>query len=591
MPITLSSIITNTVAGATGPTGPTGATGPVGASGSPANGTPRIVTIGYVGDNTAANVSGGEVITLTGSNFASGAAVVIDGETVGVVSVANSTSISFESPVKSTGSYILYVVNPDGGTGIFIPGIQYSGTPTWTTPAGNIGSMYENVPFSNTLIATGDVPISYAVQSGSLPPGATLNSNGVITGPSTTTSSPTTYTFTVRASDAENQDTDRQFNIIVNPDVITWSAPANGNVYTVISGNLISNVTLSATSESGYAIQYSANTLPSGLTLLGNTISGTPVVVGNTDTLLTATANTTNRSAPRVIKWVVDVPYTEPGQQAYTTPGTYSWTAPAGVYAVSVVCVGGGGSGNHGYGTDTAGGAGGGGGGLGWKNRISVTPGQSYTVVVGSGGANTAAGGFSGNGTAGSNSYFISETTVKGEGGKAAFNNTGGAGGTYVGDGGGNGGAGANSASFNPGSGGGAGGYSGNGGSGTRTTGNSGSGGGGGGGGGGGFMAAGGGGGVGILGQGANGAGGTAGPYLEPAGGGGGGSGGANGTNGSTGTNGRNNAGGAGGGYGGGGGGAVIQYDTATGGAGAGGAVRIIWGTGRSFPSTNTSNM
>ena len=34
-----------------------------------------------------------------------------------------------------------------------------------------------------------------------------------------------------------------------------------------------------------------------------------------------------------------------PGQQQYTTPGTYSWTAPAGITSVSVVCVAGGGSG------------------------------------------------------------------------------------------------------------------------------------------------------------------------------------------------------------------------------------------------------
>jgi hypothetical protein len=30
-------------------------------------------------------------------------------------------------------------------------------------------------------------------------------------------------------------------------------------------------------------------------------------------------------------------------QQAFTTPGTYTWVAPAGITSVSVVCVGGGG--------------------------------------------------------------------------------------------------------------------------------------------------------------------------------------------------------------------------------------------------------
>jgi hypothetical protein len=66
------------------------------------------------------------------------------------------------------------------------------------------------------------------------------------------------------------------------------------------------------------------------------------------------------------------------GQQAYTTPGTYSWVAPLGVTSVSVVTVGGGGGG----GGSPSYYKGGGGGGLGYKNNISVTPGASYTVVV-----------------------------------------------------------------------------------------------------------------------------------------------------------------------------------------------------------------
>ena len=53
------------------------------------------------------------------------------------------------------------------------------------------------------------------------------------------------------------------------------------------------------------------------------------------------------------------------------------WTCPTNVTSVSVVCIGGGGGGNGGgFGI---GGAGGGGGGLGYKNNISVTPGQTYT--------------------------------------------------------------------------------------------------------------------------------------------------------------------------------------------------------------------
>lgn len=251
------------------------------------------------------------------------------------------------------------------------------------------------------------------------------------------------------------------------------------------------------------------------------------------------------------------------GQQAYTAAGTYSWVAPAGVTSVSVVAVGGGGNARS---------TGGGGGALGYKNSHSVTPGNSYTVVVGA---------------AGSDSYFVNTSTVKGGGGGAGTCvGTPGSGGTYTGCGGGAGGSGAG----NGGGGGGAGGYSGSGGAGSTGTGSAGLGGGGGGGGGGPY-AGGGGGGVGILGQGANGSGGAGGGSVG-SGGSSGSSGPANGGNGSTSYNGCYGTfgiGGTGGTYGGGGGAGFVTLGGQ--GVGKNGAVRIIWpGTTRQFPSTCTGD-
>ena len=250
------------------------------------------------------------------------------------------------------------------------------------------------------------------------------------------------------------------------------------------------------------------------------------------------------------------------GQVTYATAGTYTWTCPSYVTKVSVVCIGGGGGGGAGD-PNAARCGGGGGGGLGWKNNIPVTPGQSYTVVVGAAGLQ----GNYNNGSAGGDSYFIDATTVKGGGGGAG-NRYGGqaSGGTYVGDGGGNGGLGGNY------SGGGAGGYSGNGGDGgMRDLGGTGGNGSGGAAGGGGVAttSGGNGGGVGIFGQGSSGAGGASG-----GGAGSGGSGGANGgSNGGT--------------YGGGNRGATYNGNGESAG---GGAVRIIWGYGRAFPSTLTTD-
>ena len=268
---------------------------------------PRVSTITYPGDDTAADTAGGQTIILTGSGFVAGANVLINGSAVGVVSVVSSTSITFTSPANSTGSYVVYVVNPDGSTAIAIPGIQYSGTPNWTTAAGTLGNVYETASFNQTVTATGDAPITYSVFSGSLPPGSTFNSNGTITGTSQLLSSPTTYSFTVRATDAQLQDTNRAFSISVIPDVVTWSNPTNNATYTPAANIAMANITLSATSAVGSGITYSANTLPTGLSLTGANISGTPTVVANTSSLLTATANTTSESSSITINWVVSV--------------------------------------------------------------------------------------------------------------------------------------------------------------------------------------------------------------------------------------------------------------------------------------------
>lgn len=144
------------------------------------------------------------------------------------------------------------------------------------------------------------------------------------------------------------------------------------------------------------------------------------------------------------------------GQAEWLTPGTYTWTCPAGVTEVSAVCVGAGGGGYSSWASNA-----GGGGGLGWKNSIPVIPGKTYNVFVGARGQTNG----NGNGWTGGNSYFINLSTVAGYGGgngtAGAYTggpNANGSGGGWVGDGGGAGGT----ASYQ--GGGGAGGYSGNGG-------------------------------------------------------------------------------------------------------------------------------
>jgi hypothetical protein len=271
------------------------------------------------------------------------------------------------------------------------------------------------------------------------------------------------------------------------------------------------------------------------------------------------------------------------GDIIYSTPGTYSWTCPTDVTSVSVVAVGGGGGGSL-FSSNNQGGAG---GGLGWKNNIAVVPGNLYTVVVGVGGTKATVSSTAKTATDGGDSYFINTSTVKGGGGVGGqYNVAQTTGGNYVGDGGGNGGYAPTINSYATG-GGGAGGYSGAGGNASASTYGNGSNGTGGAGGAGGNCGssdtASGGGGVGIFGESANGVGGI-GSSGNATTGGGGGSGGTDGGIWDTAT-----ITARGGLYGGGGGASDLGYNTEHG-SGGNGAVRIIWGPGRSFPSTNVNS-
>jgi hypothetical protein len=88
------------------------------------------------------------------------------------------------------------------------------------------------------------------------------------------------------------------------------------------------------------------------------------------------------------IQWGISDTSIEPiGQQLFETPGTYTWIAPAYVTNVSLVCIGGGGGGvGHSYASDR-GGSGGGGGGLVYVNNLNVIPFDTYTIIVGYGGS------------------------------------------------------------------------------------------------------------------------------------------------------------------------------------------------------------
>jgi hypothetical protein len=179
---------------------------------------PTIESVSYPGDDLAADPAGGQTITLTGTNFLNGASVEIDGTTASVVTVVSGTEITFTAPAKAAGDYDIVLTNGDNTTATFVDGITYNGLPSWTTPAGNLGSFPAGSTIPTiTLVATepDSGVVSYSVTTGALPTGLTLTGAN-IDGTVPTPAGQTTYNFSVTASDDENQEsTERAFNIVV----------------------------------------------------------------------------------------------------------------------------------------------------------------------------------------------------------------------------------------------------------------------------------------------------------------------------------------------------------------------------------------
>ena len=318
------------------------------------------------------NGAAGTQIEINGTNFQSGAVVAFIGTNSSINNAAvvvrnSSILLTATTPALSVANepYAVRVTNPGGQSATLPTALDAGSTPTWTTAAGNLGTIYdvERGIKTFTVVATDadSQSLTYSLSSGTLPTNMTINSNGTITGTPSAVGSDTTFSFVIAASDGVNSGT-RSFSITV----------------------------------------------------------AAPVSV------------------------------------TFTTVGSNSWTAPAGLTQAKVLLVGGGG----GAGSNRGNGAGGngGGGGIIYSPTTAITGGTSYSIVVGgggsgsgcnnlsgcSGGVTTGFGGTAGNGGGGVSEYngncnsgWAGTTTAAGATTTATAVYAGGSGGCSFGAGGG----------------------------------------------------------------------------------------------------------------------------------------------------------
>lgn len=125
---------------------------------------------------------------------------------------------------------------------------------------------------------------TFAIQSGTLPMGFTLNSSGLLSG---TTSTAGTYPFTVRASDSFGANTSAIF-------ALTVTAPVVNFITDTLPSGIVNQAYSQTLAVSGgtapYAFRLESGNLPTGLTLsTAGLISGTPTAPGNFSFVVRAT--------------------------------------------------------------------------------------------------------------------------------------------------------------------------------------------------------------------------------------------------------------------------------------------------------------
>jgi len=180
-------------------------------------------------------VTSGGSITITGTGFVSIPQVTLINQSTGAIITASSvtytssTTISASIPSGQTnGTYKVRVENPDGNAVQSTSTLTYSDNPTWVTASGSLGTLAAGSSVSLSVSAYSDdsSSVTYSettsvLTSNTDTPDTTMNltlnsSTGAITGTAPEPDSETTYNFTLRATDAESQTTDRAFSITIS---------------------------------------------------------------------------------------------------------------------------------------------------------------------------------------------------------------------------------------------------------------------------------------------------------------------------------------------------------------------------------------
>ena len=176
-------------------------------------------TVSSISPNNIEESDSTQTIVITGQNFDSGATALLVGSGGNITPTTSTRNTSSQITIvysgsdaitTDTGPYDIKVTNSTGLAGTLDDALTLDDAPNWSTAAGSLGTVIEDIAMSTLTVAATDPEggsVTYSVTSGSLPSGTSLgSSNGQITGTpnvgnSGYSSSGVTHNFTVTAND------------------------------------------------------------------------------------------------------------------------------------------------------------------------------------------------------------------------------------------------------------------------------------------------------------------------------------------------------------------------------------------------------
>ncbi|UZK66222.1 putative Ig domain-containing protein [Sphingomonas sp. M1-B02] len=218
----------------------------------------------------------------------------------GILLDATSGALTGTPTAGGAFNFTVTAIDSSTGTGPYTVGRAY--TLTVNPPAiavapvslggGSVGSAY-----AAAITASGGTgAYSFALTAGALPPGITIAPGGALSGTPTADGS---FAFTVTATDSSTGTGpftgSRSYSITIAPLSISVSPPV---LAPATAGVAYSQQLGASGGVGGYSFALAAGSLPAGLSLTGDTISGTPSAPGSFAFTIRATDSSVGGSAP-----------------------------------------------------------------------------------------------------------------------------------------------------------------------------------------------------------------------------------------------------------------------------------------------------